>query len=77
MRTKIKAHLKKHFSAYAIATNILCAVCVAAFAVLGLLSNILSTSVLIGNAMAFGLIYAVSKFSDETLEDLDKECKHD
>lgn len=78
MRTKIKAHLKRHFSLYVILTNVLCALCVAAFAVLGLLSNIMSTSMLVGNALVFGLVYAVSKFGDETLDDMSKEvCKHD
>jgi hypothetical protein len=78
MRERIKAHLKRHFSIYAILTNILCALCVAAFAVLGLLSNILSTSMLVGNALVFGLVYAISKFGDETLDDMGKGCdKHD
>jgi len=77
MRTKINVHLRKYFSAYVLGTNILCAICVAAFAVLGLLSNVMSTSVLVGNAIVFGLLYAISKFGDEALDDLEKECNHD
>lgn len=72
MRDKIREHLKRHFSLYILITNILCAISVAAFAILGVLSTYMSVPVLIGNAIVFGLIYAVGKFGNEQLEDMPK-----
>ena len=68
----IKAHLKKHYTAYIMATNAMIAVATAAFAVLGIFSGSLSTPVLVGNAAVFGVIWAVGKFGNETFEDLDE-----
>ena len=72
MRSKIRNHLKRHFATYIIITNILCAIGVAAFAILGVLSSMLSVPALIGNAAVFGIIYAVGKFGNEQLEDIPK-----
>lgn len=68
----MKDHLRKHFALYILITNILCAVSVAAFAVLGVLSSMLSVPMLIVNAGVFGIIYAVGKFGNEQLEDIPK-----
>lgn len=72
MRKKIREHLKRHFSLYILITNVLCAISVAAFAILGVLSTYMSVPVLIGNAIVFGLIYAIGKFGNEQLEDMPK-----
>lgn len=72
MRHKIREHLKRHFSLYILITNILCAIGVAAFAILGVLSTYMSVPVLLGNAAVFGIIYAVGKFGNEQLEDIPK-----
>lgn len=72
MRNAIREHLKRHFSLYILITNVLCAIGVAAFAIIGVLSTYMSVPVLIGNAAVFGLIYAVGKFGNEQLEDIPK-----
>lgn len=72
MRHRIREHLKRHFSLYMIITNALCAIGVAAFAILGVLSSMLSVPMLIANAAIFGVIYAVGKFGNEQLEDIPK-----
>lgn len=72
MKHRIREHLKRHFSLYILITNILCAIGVAAFAILGVLSTYMSVPVLLGNAAVFGLIYAVGKFGNEQLEDIPK-----
>jgi len=68
----MKEHFKRHFATYILITNVLCAVSVAAFAVIGLLQYMMSVPVLIGNAIVFGLLYALGKFGNEQLEDLPK-----
>lgn len=72
MKERIRAHLKRHFAAYILFTNLLCALSVGVFAVLGVLSNMMSTPVLVGNAVVFGIIYAIGKFGNEQLEDMPK-----
>lgn len=72
MRSKIREHLKRHFATYILITNIMAAVSVAAFAVLGALSNMMSVPMLIGNAVVFGIVYAIGKFGNEQLEDIPK-----
>lgn len=67
----IKAHLKKHYTAYIMGTNAMIAVATAAFAVLGVFSGSMSTPVLVGNAAVFGTIWALGKFGNETLEDME------
>lgn len=69
----IKAHLKEHMSSYVMVTNAMIAIATAAFAVLGVFSGSLSTPVLVGNAAVFGTIWAVGKFGNEQLEDMEHE----
>lgn len=82
MREKIRQHLKRHFSIYILITNILCAIGVAAFAIIGVLSTYMSIPVLMGNVVVFGIVYAVGKFGNEQLEDIpkveefEKGCPH-
>jgi len=82
MKQRIREHLKRHFSLYVIITNALCAIAVAAFAILGVFSSLLSVPVLIANATIFGVIYAIGKFGNEQLEDIPKVyefengCRH-
>lgn len=73
----MKEHMKKHYTAYIMGTNAMIAVATAAFAVLGVFSGSMSTPVLVCNAAVFGSIWAIGKFGNETLEDmehLDDQC---
>ena len=72
----IKAHLKKHLSSYVMATNAMIAVATAAFAVIGVFSGSLTTPVLVCNAAVFGAVWAVGKFGNEQLEDMEYEGGH-
>lgn len=76
----IKAHLKEHIHAYVMATNAMIAVATVAFAVIGVFSGSLTTPVLVGNAAVFGTIWALGKFGNEQLEDMEYEdhlnCGH-
>lgn len=76
----MKAHLKKHYTMYIMATNAMIAIATAGFAVIGVFSGSLTTPVLVGNAAVFGTIWALGKFGNETLEDLDEHmtehCRH-
>lgn len=69
----IKSHLKEHMSSYIMVTNAMIAIATAAFAVIGVFSGSLTTPVLVGNAAVFGTIWAVGKFGNEQLEDMEHE----
>jgi xanthine/uracil permease len=69
----IKQHFKKYASDYIMATNGMIAIATAAFAVLGVFSGSLTTPVLVGNAAVFGVIWAIGKFGNEQLEDMEHE----
>lgn len=77
---EFKAHLKEHMSSYVMVTNAMVAIATAAFAVLGVFSGSLTTPVLVGNAAVFGTIWAIGKFGNEQLEDMEHEnlytCAH-
>lgn len=72
MKTRIREHLKRHFSLYILVTNLFCAIGMAAFAILGVFSTYMTTPVLIVNAALFGVVYAIGRFGNEQLEDLPK-----
>jgi hypothetical protein len=72
IRTKIRDHLSRHFATYVFVTNAMVAISIAAFSVLGVFSSMISTPILIVNAIVFGMLYAVGKFGNEQLEDLPK-----
>lgn len=72
----IKAHVKGHVALYIMATNAMVAIATAAFAVIGVFSGSLSTPVLMGNAAVFGTIWALGKFGNETLEDMEHMYSH-
>lgn len=67
----IKQHIKEHYQTYIMATNAMIAIATAAFSVIGAISGFLSTPVLITNAAVFGIIWAIGKFGNETLEDME------
>jgi fatty acid desaturase len=73
----IKAHLKEHYAAYIMVTNAMIAVATAAFAVIGVFSGSLTTPVLVANAAVFGTIWALGKFGNEQLEDMEHLEKKD
>ncbi len=75
MKSKIRKHLLAHYSTYMMITNIMVAVGAGAFAVLGLLSALVSVPVLILNAVIFGVLLMVGRFGNEQLEDLPLVCK--
>lgn len=75
MKQLIRKHLKAHYGLYMLITNAMIAIGTAAFAILGLLSSMVSVPVLIGNAIVFGILIAIGKFGNEQLEDMPKVCE--
>lgn len=69
----LKTHLKKYSHEYTLATNAMVAVATVAFALLGTFSGLLTTPVLVANAAVFGAVYAVGRFGNDELEDLERE----
>lgn len=73
----VKRHLKKYSAYYVMATNGMIAIATAAFAVIGVFSGSMTTPVLVGNAAVFGTVWAIGKFGNEQLEDMEHiHCNH-
>ncbi len=74
MKFKLIKDWKKSLKSYSflsIVANILTAVSVSALAVLGVLSSDIAFPVLACLAIAFGLVGAVGRFIDQTVDDLE------
>ena len=74
MKFKLIKDWKKSLKSYSflsIVANILTAVSVSALAVLGVLSSDIAFPVLACLAVAFGLVGAVGRFIDQTVDDLE------
>ena len=63
----------KSYSFLSIVANILTAVSVSALAVLGVLSSDIAFPILACLAVAFGVVGAIGRFIDQTVDDLEKE----
>lgn len=72
MRTRLRNHFKRHYATYILVTNTMVAVATGAFAILGVLSDMLTVPVLLSNAVVFGLIMLIGKLGNEQLEDIEK-----
>ena len=74
MKFKLIKDWKKSLKSYSflsIVANILTAVSVSALAVLGVLSSDIAFPVLACLAIAFGLVGAIGRFIDQTVDDLE------
>lgn len=74
MKLKLIKDWKKSLKSYSflsIVANILTAVSVSALAVLGVLSSDIAFPVLACLAIAFGLVGAIGRFIDQTVDDLE------
>lgn len=69
-------HLCIHYSKYSLAANIFIALSIAGLALLGVLTTILTATMLIGWSVTFSLLYAIGKLLDQEIEDLEKNRGH-
>lgn len=70
-----KQRLLKSYSSWAIIANILIALSISGLSVLGAISNVLAIPLLVGLAIAFGVVGLLGRVIDQGLDDVRQDCK--
>lgn len=70
-------HMCKHYRLYSFTANALIALAIAGLALLGVLNTVLTVQMLITWGAVLAAIYAVGKWLDQEVDDLDKLRKHE
>lgn len=73
---KLYSHMCEHYSKYSLAANMFLACSIAGLALLGVLTSVLTATMLIGWGMVFSLLYAIGKLLDQEIDDLEKNRGH-
>lgn len=76
MKDKFYKHLCVNYHAYSISANIMIALAIAGFSLLGVLTSTLTTAALIFWGFVLAGIYGVGKLLDQEVDDLDKVKAH-
>jgi len=76
MGNRLYRHLCKHYRMYSLIANILNAIGMAGFALLGLLNDTMAVTWLVGWGVMFAVLFGLGKFLDQEIEDLDKVKEH-
>lgn len=72
-----KQRLLKSYSSWSIIANILVAISVSGLSVLGVISSVITIPVLVGLAVALGLVGLAGRIVDQGLDDIRDEDKRD
>ena len=70
-----KNRLLRSYSSLSIIANILVALSISGLSVLGVISNVIAFPLLIGLALALGLVGLFGRIIDQGLDDIRQECK--
>lgn len=76
MKDKFYKHLCRNYHSYSIAANLMIALSIAGFALLGILTTTLTGAALISWGFLFAAIYGIGKLLDQEVDDLDKVKAH-
>lgn len=74
---KFYLHMCKHYHTYSFVANGLIAISMAGLAFLGILTNAMTITALICWGGLFAVIFALGKWLDQEVEDMDKVAHHD
>jgi hypothetical protein len=76
MGKRFYKHLCKHYQLYSFTANILNAVSMAGLALLGLLTDTMAVTWLVGWGIMFAILFGIGKLLDQEIDDLDKVKEH-
>lgn len=65
-------NMRDHYAIYSFVANVIVALAIAGFALLGVLNTVLTVSALVTWAIVFAALYSVGKWLDQEVDDLDK-----
>lgn len=77
MLNKTYKHLCKHYSKYSFVANSLIALSMAGLSLLGLLTQTMTLTWLVGWGFFFATMFGIGKLLDQEIDDLDKVRSHD
>lgn len=77
MLSKIHRHMKAHYHIYSFIANSLIAVSMAGLALLGVLTQDMTVTWLIGWGAFFAMMFGLGKLIDQEVEDIDKVDEHE
>lgn len=76
MLNKLYKHMCVNYHAYSIIANILIALSIAGLSLLGILTTVLTSKVLIVWGFLFAIMFCVGKLLDQEVDDMDKVGNH-
>lgn len=76
MRDKLYKHICKHYASYSLTANCLNAIAMAGLALLGILTNAMALTWLIGWGITFAIMLGVGSLLNQEIDDLDKVRSH-
>lgn len=76
MGKRFYKHLCKHYHVYSFTANMLNAVSMAGLALLGLLTDTMTVTWLVGWGIMFAVLFGIGKLLDQEIDDLDKVKEH-
>lgn len=76
MKDKFYKHLCLNYHSYSITANVMIALAIAGFALLGILTTTLTAAALISWGFLLAVIYGIGKLLDQEVDDLDKVKAH-
>lgn len=76
MLEKFYKHMCVNYHTYSIIANVLIALSIAGFALLGILTTTLTATVLFTWGLFFAFVYCIGKLIDQEVDDLDKVASH-
>lgn len=77
MTGKLYKHICKHYSTYSFIANMLNAVSMAGLALLGILTDTMTVTWLVGWGLMFAAMMGIGKLLDQEIDDLDKVKEHE
>lgn len=73
---KLYKHICKHYTLYSFIANMLSAISMAGLALLGVLTNTMTATWLVGWGIMFAIMFGLGKLLYQEIDDLDKVKEH-
>lgn len=73
---RLYKHLCKHYTAYSFIANMLNAISMAGLALIGVLTDVMAVTWLVGWGVMFAVIFFIGRFLNQEIDDLEKVMEH-
>lgn len=73
----IYKHLCKHYTTYSFIANMLNAISMAGLALIGVLTDVMAVTWLVGWGVMFAVMFFIGRFLNQEIDDLEKVMEHE